>query len=95
MQWTDKRKVAIVSACMKLDGTPALVLNEVLATQSEVESGIHFYLAEAELLEAGYEEPWVHFDSFESPEFLHPAVRQHLASANHESHSLEETACPV
>jgi hypothetical protein len=95
MSWTGQRKVAIVSACMRADGKPALVLNEVLATQNEVENGIHFYWAEAELLEAGYEEPFVHFDQFDGPGFLHRAARQHLRPPKHETHSLEEAACPA
>ena len=95
MPWTGKRKVAIVTACMNADETPALVMNEVLATESEVENGIHFYWAEAELLEAGYEEPWIHFDEFESPPFLHPALRRHLASAEHNHHPVERAKCPA
>jgi hypothetical protein len=95
MSWTGKRKIAIVSACVNANGSPALVLNEVLATQCEVENGIHFYWAEAELLEAGYEQPWDHFDQFEAPAFLHLAVRQHLRPTKPATHSLEEAACPA
>ena len=95
MSWAGKRKIAIVSACLRADGKPALVLNEVLATQGEVENGIHFYWAEAELLEAGYEEPWIHFDEFEAPAFLHPAVRRYFASAKLKPPPLETAKCPV
>jgi hypothetical protein len=77
-EWLEKRTIAIVSACMKRDGQPDLVLNEVAVTQEEAENGIHYYLVEAQLLEAGYEEPFVHFAQDESPSFLHPAVRNHL-----------------
>jgi hypothetical protein len=73
-----KHRIAIVSACMNKDGTPALALNEVAVTPDERDNGIHYYLAEAELLEAGYEEPFVHFDADEAPPFLHAAVREHL-----------------
>ena len=45
----------------------------------QIDIGIHYYLAEAELLEKGYEsDPIVHFAEGESPAFLHPAVRMHL-----------------
>jgi hypothetical protein len=74
-----KGTVAIVTACMRKDGTPAFALNEVSVTQEEAANGIHYYLAEAQLLEDGYEEPFVHFDETEAPEFLHAAVRDHLA----------------
>lgn len=76
--WEGKRTVAVVSACMTRDGSPTFVLNEVEVTQDEVEDGIHYYLVEADLLEAGYEEPYVHFADTESPAFLHPAVREFL-----------------
>lgn len=76
--WSDKHTTAIVSACMRVDGTPHLAITEVAVTQEEIENGIHYYLAEAELLDAGYEEPMVHFAQDESPAFLHPAVREYL-----------------
>ena len=70
--------ITIVTACMNADGTPDFALTIVEVTQEQIENGIHYYLAEAELLQAGYEEPFVHFDQDEAPAFLHPAVRQHL-----------------
>jgi hypothetical protein len=73
-----KRPIAIVTACMTREGTPTFTFHEVTVTPEEIENGIHYYLAEAELLEAGYEEPFVHFDALEGPAFLHPAVRQYL-----------------
>jgi hypothetical protein len=76
--WTGKRKIAVVTACMAADGTPDFALNEVEVTHDEYENGIHYYLAEADLIEAGYEEPYTHFDQFEAPAFLHPAVREYL-----------------
>ena len=79
-QWQGKRKIAVVSAVMNASGLPDFALNEVEVTQEEAENGIHYYLVEAELLEAGYEEPFVHFDDEgESPAFLHAAVRQYLS----------------
>jgi hypothetical protein len=71
----DPRPIAIVTACMTRDGLPCFVLTEVTATPEQIGDGIHYYFAEAELLEAGYEEPFVHFDEVEAPPFLHAAVR--------------------
>lgn len=79
--WEGKRPVTIVSACMTANGRPAFGINEVVVTHEEAENGIHLYLAEAELLEAGFEEPFVHFDDFERPAFLLPAIEQYLGLA--------------
>lgn len=76
--WEGKRPITIVSACMNANGCPDFALNQVEVTHDEAENGIHFYLVEADLLEAGFEEPFVHFDEFDGPAFLHPAVRQYL-----------------
>jgi hypothetical protein len=76
--WDGKRALPIVSACMTREGLPAFALNTVEVTAEEVADGIHIYLVEADLLEAGYEEPFVHFPEDEAPAFLHPAVRDFL-----------------
>jgi hypothetical protein len=73
-----KRTIAVVSACMTVAGLPDLALNQVEVTPEEVENGIHYCLAEAQLLRDGYEEPFVHFSEEEAPAFLHPAIRHHL-----------------
>ena len=73
-----KRTIAVVSACMTAAGLPNFALNEVDVTPEEAENGIHYYLAEAQLLQDGYQEPFVHFVAMESPAFLHPAVREYL-----------------
>jgi hypothetical protein len=52
----------------------------VEVTPQEFENGIHCYLAEADLLEAGYEEPFVHYDDADRPPFLLPAVRRYLGA---------------
>ena len=75
----EKRPIVVVSACMKRDGTSAFAMNQVVVSQEEIDNGIHYYLAEADLLLDGYEEPFVHFDEHEAPSFLHAAVRRHLA----------------
>jgi hypothetical protein len=74
-----KRPITVVSACMKSSGTPELVLNQIEVTQDEEDNGIHYYLVEALLMEAGYEEPFVHFSESEAPAFLIPAVQGQLA----------------
>ena len=75
-----KHPIQVVTACMREDGLADFALTQVEVTQEEAENGIHFYLVEAELLEAGYQEPFVHFASEEAPAFLLPAVQQYLAS---------------
>ena len=76
--WQGKRKITIVSACMNADGAPDFGLTQVEVTQEEAENGNHYDLAEAQLVENGYEEPMVHFDEDEAPAFLHAAVRRYL-----------------
>jgi len=76
-----KRPITIVSACMTVSGLPAFAVSEVEVTPEEAENGVQYYLAEAHLLESGYEEPMVHFSDGEAPDFLLPAVKQHLAAA--------------
>ena len=61
-QQDEKRPITIVSAVMRQDGFPDFVVTQVEVTQAECDVGIHLYLAEADLLEAGFEEP-----SFISP----------------------------
>ena len=74
-----KHPVAVVSACMRSDGLPDFAITEVEVTAEQAENGLHYYLVEAELLEAGFEEPFVHFAEEESPAFLFPAVKQYLS----------------
>ena len=76
--WQPKQPVVVVSACMRSDGTPDFALNVVEVTSDERDNGIHYYLAEADLVLAGFEEPFVHFSEGEGPDFLHRAVRQYL-----------------
>jgi hypothetical protein len=75
-----KRRVTIVSAVTRAGGGPDFAVTRVEVTPQEFDSGIHYYLAEADLLEAGYEEPFVHFDDTESPRFLLPAVQEYLGA---------------
>jgi hypothetical protein len=76
-----KRPVTVVSAVMRRDGFADFAVTQVEVTQDEYENAIHLYLAEADLLEAGFEEPFVHFVEGEAPPFLLPAVREYLDSA--------------
>jgi hypothetical protein len=76
------RVIAVVTACMRREGTPTFVLNRVQLTQQEALEGVHYLLAEEALKEEGYEEPMVHFDQDEAPPFLHSAVREHYGSTS-------------
>jgi hypothetical protein len=78
----DIRTIAIVTACMRADGLPTFVRTEVEVTDDQAENGIHCYLAEAQLLQHGFEEPMVHFPEDEAPAFLFPAVQESLAVAS-------------
>lgn len=78
--WVGERPIPIVSAVMTAHGTPAFAATTVAVTHEQYENGIHYYLAEAELLERGYEEPFVHFADAEAPSFLVEAMRQQLAA---------------
>lgn len=96
----EKQPVVVVSAVMRADGLPAFALNQAEVTAEERDNGIHYYLVEADLLQAGYEEPFVHFDEGEAPSFLHPAVRQHLSRSPAEPQPClvaptEECSCPA
>jgi len=81
MAETNQRTIAVVTACRNKQGCPEFVLNHATVTPAEADNGIHYYLVEADLFLAGYEEPFLHFDEREAPPFLHPAVRQHLANS--------------
>ena len=81
-QFTDKHAVPIVTACMTKNGLPTFAMNTVEVTDDEIANGIHLYLVEADLLLAGYEEPFVHFPRDEAPPFLHPAVAEYLDNSN-------------
>jgi hypothetical protein len=65
---------------MRPNGFADFALTQVEVTPDEYANGIHLYLAEADLLEAGFEEPFVHFPAEEAPPFLLPAVQQYLGA---------------
>lgn len=79
LSWQGKRTIAVVSACMSAHGTPYFAINEVEVAKDEYENGVHYDLVEDRLADAGYEEPYLHFDEVEAPLFLHPAVREYLS----------------
>ena len=79
--WEGMRPVTIISDCMRPDGTPCFVRNEVEVTADDRAEGIHYLHAEARLVREGYEDPWGHFDQWEAPFFLIPAVTQVVAEA--------------
>jgi hypothetical protein len=77
-----KRSVTVVSAVMRSNGLPDFAITQVEVTVDEYANGLHLYLAEADLLEASFEEPFVHFPEEEAPPFLLPAVQKYLGSRN-------------
>lgn len=79
-EWEGKRPITVVTACMSRDGKPDFALNEVEVTHDEYENGVHYDLVEDRLTDAGYEEPYVHYDQTEGPAFLLPNVWSYLAS---------------
>jgi hypothetical protein len=64
--WQGKRTITVVSACMSASGSPDFALTNVEVTHEEYENGIHYDLVEDRLNDAGYEEPFVHFDQMEA-----------------------------
>jgi hypothetical protein len=72
--WQGTRTITVVSACMTVAGMPTFSLNQVEVSHEEYENGVHYGLAEVQLMDQGCEEPYVHFDEFEAPAFLLPAV---------------------
>jgi len=77
----EKRSLTIYSACMRGDGLATFARNQVEVTEEEAENGIQFYLVEAQLLEAGLEEPFVHFPEEELPTFVVAALAQQVATS--------------
>jgi hypothetical protein len=73
--------ITIISACMRSDASPTFVRTEVDVTSDERDNGVHYYLAEAQLIEAGYEEPFVHFDDREVPVFLAAAITDSVVAS--------------
>jgi hypothetical protein len=76
--WNGKRLITVISACMSASGLPDFALNEVEVTHDDYENGVHYDYVVDKLVDAGYEEPFVHFDEIDSPAFLVPAVKEYL-----------------
>lgn len=62
-QENGKSPLPIVTACMRADGRPTFAYQIIEVTSQEADNGVQYYLAEAQLLEEGYEEPFVHFSA--------------------------------
>ena len=77
--WQGKRQLTVITACMRMSGEPTFARTEVEVTHEEYENGLHYDLAAERLLDAGLEEPFVHYDSFEAPAFLVAALSESLA----------------
>jgi hypothetical protein len=76
--WPGKRSLPVVTACLNASGSPDLVLTEVEVTHDEYADGVHCELVEDQLVAAGYDEPFVHFDDGTAARLLVPVVRQYL-----------------
>lgn len=76
--WKGLKNITIVSACHNANGSPDFAITTVACTHEQVELGQHYDLAEDELGFRGYDMPFVHFDPWEIPKFLLPAVRRYL-----------------
>ena len=74
----EKQTTVVITACMKGNGLPVFALSEVAVVQEEMGNGVHYYLAEADLLARGFEEPMVHFEQQEMPASLFATIRRHL-----------------
>ena len=79
MSASEKRTISVVTACMRSDGKPTFARTDVAVTPEEAENGVHYYLVEGELLNAGFEEPMVHFSECDAPAFLFAGVQQFLS----------------
>src|SRR5579859_6577325 len=76
--WQGQRSITVVTACMCASGDPDFALTVVEVTHEEYENGVHYDLVEERLQDGHYDEPYVHFDQFEAPPFLIPAVQKFL-----------------
>ncbi len=77
-QWIGRRKLLVVTACLNASGFPDFALHEVEVTCDEYANGVHCDLVEEQLVVEGYEEPFLHFDQYDGPQFLVSAVLQYL-----------------
>src|SRR5260221_10956061 len=76
--WRGGRKMTVVTACAFAGGEPGFAITDVRVTHDEYENGVHYDLVADRLLDDRYEKPFVHFDEFDMPRFLLPAVRKYL-----------------
>jgi hypothetical protein len=78
--WKGKRKLTLVTACLNACGVPDFALTAVEVTHDEYANGVHCDRVEGRLVAGGYEEPFLHFDEFDAPDFLVAAVRRYLGT---------------
>jgi hypothetical protein len=78
--WKGKRTLTIVTACLNEFGVPDFALTAVEVTDDEYANGVHCDRVEERLVTNGYEEPFLHFDEFDAPDFLVPAVRRYFGA---------------
>jgi len=78
LPWEGPRKLSVVTACLNAGGIPDFALTEVEVTHEEYANGVHCDLVEERLVEEGYEEPFLHFDGLDAPDFLVAAARRYF-----------------
>jgi hypothetical protein len=78
--WEGEQTLAVATSCLDAAGVPTFALTEVALTYDAYANGGHCDLVEARLAEAGYSEPFLHFDEVEAPPFLVPAVRAYFGA---------------
>src|SRR5208283_5437356 len=64
--WPGKRQLTVFTSCMNRNGFPTFTRTQVEVTVAEYENGLHYELAAKRLLDAGFKEPFVHYDSLEA-----------------------------
>ena len=77
--WQGKRRLTIITACNR-SGFSTFARTEVEVTVEEYENGLHYDLAAKRLLDAGFKEPFVHYDSLEAG-LLVAAITESMAAA--------------
>jgi hypothetical protein len=71
-------KIAVITACTYASGGPGFAYSEHEVTQAQYDEGEHYEQASAEALDKGYEEPFVHFDENDGPDWLFASHRRDM-----------------
>jgi hypothetical protein len=69
------KKIEVIVACYSSQGIPGLVLTDYDGTESDVNNGDHYEIAQGNVIEAGYHGPFVCFDEGDLGEEKWAAVK--------------------